>query len=328
MGMSWAEHSVEIEAPIEVAFDAIVDYESFGGWQNAVDSVEVIDRTPEGVGRTVRLFVDAKIRKIDYVLRYSYARPTRIEWDFVEGNGMRYMDGTYTFEQLGPGRTRATYNLGADPEIPVPGMVLRRTHKQLVKRSVEDLKREAERRAATGAGAEAGSQAPPPEAAPEPTEPAREAAPRPEPAAPAPQPAKPAPEPSASAPEAPAVPPAPAAPEAAPPPEAAPEPEPVAPPEPAPSPASGAAPPASGDWVPLGARGGPGRSGRSGEREGPPSALPAEELAERAAAAAGQALRIGRGLAAGALRAGVAAGREAAERIDRRLSGREPYEPR
>ena len=294
MGMSWAEHSVEIEAPIEVAFDAIVDYESFGGWQNAVDRVEVIDRTPEGVGRTVRLFVDAKIRKIDYVLRYSYARPTRIEWDFVEGNGMRYMDGTYTFEELGPGRTRATYNLGADPEIPVPGMVLRRTHKQLVKRSVEDLKREAERRAAAVAGAEAGSQAPPPEAAPE-TE---------------------------------AAPPAPAAPEAAPPPEAAPGPEPAARPEPAPSPASGAAPPASGDWVPLGARGGPGRSGRSGEREGPPSTLPAEELAERAAAAAGQALRIGRGLAAGALRAGVAAGREAAERIDRRLSGREPYEPR
>ena len=191
MGMSWAEHSVEIEAPIEVAFDAIVDYESFGGWQNAVDRVEVIDRTPEGVGRTVRLFVDAKIRKIDYVLRYSYARPTRIEWDFVEGNGMRYMDGTYTFEELGPGRTRATYNLGADPEIPVPGMVLRRTHKQLVKRSVEDLKREAERRAAAVAGAEAGSQAPPPEAAPE-TE---------------------------------AAPPAPTAPEAAPPPEAAPGPE-------------------------------------------------------------------------------------------------------
>ena len=28
MGMSWAEQSLEVEAPIEVAFDAIVDYES------------------------------------------------------------------------------------------------------------------------------------------------------------------------------------------------------------------------------------------------------------------------------------------------------------
>ncbi len=126
MGLNWAEHTEEIEAPVEVCFDAIVDYESFSRWQDAVDSVEVIDRTPDGLGQDVRLFVDAKIRKIDYVLRYSYTRPTEIRWDFVEGNGMRDVDGVYTLESLGPERTRATYNLGADPELPVPGMILRR----------------------------------------------------------------------------------------------------------------------------------------------------------------------------------------------------------
>lgn len=146
MGMSWAEHTLEIEAPVETCFEAITDYESFPGWQNAVDSVEVLDRTRDGIGRHVRLFVDAKVRKIDYVLDYSYERPHRIEWDFVEGNGMRDVDGVYTLEEIGPNRTRATYKLGADPEIPVPGPVARRVHRQLVKRSVEDLKREAERR--------------------------------------------------------------------------------------------------------------------------------------------------------------------------------------
>lgn len=152
MGMSWAEHTVEIEAPIEISFDAIVDYESFPGWQGAVDSVDVLSQTKDGLGEDVHLFVDAKVRKIDYVLRYSYDRPTEIRWDFVEGNGMRDVDGVYTFEELGPSRTRATYKLGADPEIPVPGMVARRVHKQLVQRSVEDLKHEAERRyAAEGA---------------------------------------------------------------------------------------------------------------------------------------------------------------------------------
>lgn len=146
MGMSWAEHTLEIEAPVDTCFEAITDYESFPSWQNAVDSVEVLDRTRDGIGRRVKLFVDAKVRKIDYVLDYSYERPHRIEWDFVEGNGMRDVDGAYTLEEAGPNRTRATYKLGADPEIPVPGPVARRVHKQLVKRSVEDLKREAERR--------------------------------------------------------------------------------------------------------------------------------------------------------------------------------------
>ena len=151
MGMSWAEHTIEIAAPVGTCFEAITDYESFPGWQNAVDRVEVIDRTDEGLGRRVRLFVDAKVRKIDYVLEYRYSPPERIEWDFVEGNGMRDVDGVYTLEEAGPGRTRATYKLGADPEIPVPGPVARRVHRQLVKRSVEDLRTEAERRAAEDA---------------------------------------------------------------------------------------------------------------------------------------------------------------------------------
>ena len=150
MGLNWAEHTEEIAAPVATCFDAIVDYESFPRWQDAVDSVEVRTRTADGLGEEVQLFVDAKIRKIDYVLRYSYTRPTEIRWDFVEGNGMRAVDGVYKLEPLGPERTRATYNLGADPELPVPGMILRRTHKQLVKRSVQDLRDEAERRVAAG----------------------------------------------------------------------------------------------------------------------------------------------------------------------------------
>ena len=166
MGLNWAEHTEEIEAPVEVCFDAIVDYESFSRWQDAVDSVEVIDRTPEGLGQDVRLFVDAKIRKIDYVLRYSYTRPTEIRWDFVEGNGMRDVDGVYTLESLGPERTRATYNLGADPELPVPGIIVRRTHKQLVKRSVQDLRDEAERRFQAGEEAQTATPDVPEPAAP------------------------------------------------------------------------------------------------------------------------------------------------------------------
>lgn len=166
MGLNWAEHSTDIEAPIETCFDAIVDYETFPRWQNAVDSVEVLDRHSDGLARNVKLFVDAKVRKIDYTLDYSYERPHRIEWDFVSGNGMRGVDGHYAFEELGPERTKATYKLGADPAIPVPGIVAKRVHKELVKRSVEDLKREAEDRH-TSAPSPAAAPAAEPEPEPE-----------------------------------------------------------------------------------------------------------------------------------------------------------------
>jgi hypothetical protein len=149
MGLNWAEHSVEIDAPMETCFAAIIDYETFPSWQGAVVDTEVLDWDEEGRGKRVRLFVDAKVRKVDYTLDYSYDAPRRIEWDFVEGNGINAADGHYLFEDLGNDRTRATYKLGLEVGIPLPGPVARRAHKSTLKGSVDDLKKEAERRAAS-----------------------------------------------------------------------------------------------------------------------------------------------------------------------------------
>jgi uncharacterized membrane protein len=155
MGLNWAEHTVEIDAPIETCFAAIIDYETFPSWQGAVVDTEVLDWDKKGRGKRVRLFIDAKVRKVDYTLDYSYDEPARIEWDFVEGNGINAADGHYLFEDLGNDRTRATYKLGLEVGIPLPGPVARRAHKSTLKGSVEDLKKEAERRAAESARAKA-----------------------------------------------------------------------------------------------------------------------------------------------------------------------------
>jgi uncharacterized protein YndB with AHSA1/START domain len=151
MGLNWAEHTVEIAAPAETCFEAITDYETFPSWQSAVVDTEVLDWDEQGRGKRVRLVVDAKVRKVDYTLDYRYEQPARIEWDFVEGNGINDADGYYLFEDLGGGRTRATYRFGLEVGIPLPGPVARRAHRSTLKASVEDLKREAERRAVSAA---------------------------------------------------------------------------------------------------------------------------------------------------------------------------------
>jgi hypothetical protein len=114
-----------------------------------VVDTEVLDWDAQGRGKRVRLFIDAKVRKVDYTLDYRYDEPTRIEWDFVEGNGINDADGHYLFEDLGDGGTRATYRFGLEVGIPLPGPVARRAHRSTLRASVEDLKREAERRAAS-----------------------------------------------------------------------------------------------------------------------------------------------------------------------------------
>jgi Polyketide cyclase / dehydrase and lipid transport len=148
MGLNWAEHTVDIAAPMETCFEAITDYETFPAWQSAVVDTEVLDHDRKGRGKRVRLYIDAKVKKVDYVLDYTYDQPKLIEWDFVEGNGVSGADGHYVFEDLGDGLTRATYKLGLEIALPIPGPVARRAHSSTLKKSVEDLKREAERRAA------------------------------------------------------------------------------------------------------------------------------------------------------------------------------------
>ena len=62
------------------------------------------------------------MRRVSYVLRYGYERPGRVWWEFVEGDGVERIEGEFTFEPLDGGeRTLATYRLGIDAGVPMPG---------------------------------------------------------------------------------------------------------------------------------------------------------------------------------------------------------------
>jgi uncharacterized membrane protein len=144
MGISWGEQSVRIEAPPEQCFDAIVDYESFPEWQDAVISTDVLERYRDGLGKVVEVHVDAKFRRVRYRLHYHYDRPNRVWWDFVEGDGVEDVEGEYSFEPS-DGGTLATYRLGIDAGVPIPGLIARRLNAGVMRRSVEDLRRRVER---------------------------------------------------------------------------------------------------------------------------------------------------------------------------------------
>jgi ribosome-associated toxin RatA of RatAB toxin-antitoxin module len=132
-----------IEAEPAVCFAEITDYETFPEWQAAVKEVQVLSRDKEGRGRDVRFQIDAKVREVTYTLRYSYEPLRLITWDYVEGD-VKSVDGEYTFEDQGDGTTMATYSLDIDPGVWLPGRVKRMLTEQVMKRSVEDLKRRVE----------------------------------------------------------------------------------------------------------------------------------------------------------------------------------------
>ena len=143
MAAKRAEHSLVIEATPDVCFEAIIDYETFPEWQAAVKQVEVLSHDDEGRGRDVLFHIDAKVREVTYTLRYSYEPPHLITWDYVDGD-VKSVDGEFVFEDQRDGTTLATYSLAIDPGVWLPGPVKKVLTDQVMKRSVEDLKRRVE----------------------------------------------------------------------------------------------------------------------------------------------------------------------------------------
>lgn len=146
MGEKRAERSAQVAAPAALCFETIVDYETFPEWQRAVQRVEVLERDGDGRGRVVEFHVDLGIRKLRYRLEYHYDPPHRVWWDFLEGDFAKDIGGEFRLEPAN-GATLATYAVTVEPAVPVPGFIARRLEREMMKRSVEDLRREAERRA-------------------------------------------------------------------------------------------------------------------------------------------------------------------------------------
>ena len=138
--MKRAERSAEIEAPPRDCFAALLEYESFPDWQRAVKSAEVLSRDGEGRGRDVAFQIDAKVKQVRYVLRYSYEPPHLITWEYVEGD-VKDVSGEFVLDDGGDGRTLATYRIGLDPGMWVPGPVKKVLTDQVMKGAVDDLAR-------------------------------------------------------------------------------------------------------------------------------------------------------------------------------------------
>jgi uncharacterized membrane protein len=117
------EKTVEIDAPIERCFAIAADIDNAPDWQGSLKDVEVLERDGEGRAELVETASDAKVKTVKARLRFSYEEPTRITWVQEKGE-TKSLNGWWDFEDLGEGRTRASYGLDVDPGRML-GMLLR-----------------------------------------------------------------------------------------------------------------------------------------------------------------------------------------------------------
>ncbi len=141
------ERSVEIDAPIDRVFAIAADLDHAPDWQGSLKKVTVVERDAAGRALVIDCENDAKVKTVKSRLRFSYDEPTGMSWDQEKGD-VKSLHGSWVLEDLGGGRTRATYGLKVDPGR-VLGMLLRgpavdAVRSQLLGDAPDGLKRTAE----------------------------------------------------------------------------------------------------------------------------------------------------------------------------------------
>jgi ribosome-associated toxin RatA of RatAB toxin-antitoxin module len=118
--MSGIIKSIDIDAPIDVVFDAISDFESYPGFLEGMKKVKVLEKKSnhQKVEFTLDLF-----KRIVYMLDVTLSRPNDISWELIEADSMKRNDGGWRLKDIGSNRTNAEYRIDIDFKIWIPGPI-------------------------------------------------------------------------------------------------------------------------------------------------------------------------------------------------------------
>jgi ribosome-associated toxin RatA of RatAB toxin-antitoxin module len=106
--------TAEIDAPLERVWEVVEDVEDAPNWQGGLKGLHALERDDEGRAIVCEADNDAKVLTVKSTVRFQYDGPMRLSWSQEKGQ-LKSVDGRWELEDLGDGRTRATYALEVDP---------------------------------------------------------------------------------------------------------------------------------------------------------------------------------------------------------------------
>lgn len=113
MGTLTGSSTTDIDAPINQVWALVEDVEKAPEWQGGLKGMRAIERDAEDRAVLCEAETDAKVRTIKSIVRFEYEGPTELRWAQEKGE-LKSVDGRWELEDLGSGRTRATYRLEVD----------------------------------------------------------------------------------------------------------------------------------------------------------------------------------------------------------------------
>jgi ribosome-associated toxin RatA of RatAB toxin-antitoxin module len=136
-----ATERMVVGASPEQCFAIVSDVERYPDWAADIKHVEVLRRDDDGHPVEVAWRAAAFGRSTSYTLEYDYGgAPRTIAWHQTRGDLTSKLDGAYTFDDAGEGRTQVTYVLEVELRVPLPGFIKRRAQSLIMHTALEDLR--------------------------------------------------------------------------------------------------------------------------------------------------------------------------------------------
>lgn len=106
--------STDIDAPIDAVWKIVEDVARWPAWQRTLGSLDILETDGDGRASLCAVEFDAKVSKIKMKLSCTYSAPTRMSFERTSGD-LSDLAGAWRLEDLGGGRTQATYQLDVNP---------------------------------------------------------------------------------------------------------------------------------------------------------------------------------------------------------------------
>ncbi|BAW11743.1 SRPBCC family protein [Mycobacterium tuberculosis] len=128
---------IVIEASPEEILDVIADFEAMTEWSPAHQSVEILETGDDGRPSKVKMKVKTAGITDEQVVAYSWTDRS-VRWTLVSSTQQRSQDGKYELTPKGD-NTLVQFEI-TDPQVPLPGFVLKRAIKGTIDTATEALR--------------------------------------------------------------------------------------------------------------------------------------------------------------------------------------------
>ena len=129
---------IVIEASPEEILDVIADFEAMPEWSAPHQSAEILDTGDDGRPRQVKMKVKVAGITDEQVIAYTWGDNV-VSWKLVSSSQQKAQDGSYTLVPKGDD-TLVKFELLADPNVPLPGFVLKRAVKGTIDSATKALR--------------------------------------------------------------------------------------------------------------------------------------------------------------------------------------------